>query len=58
MTPVEAEALGGGQAAHMVAALAFPEDVRVDCEDGARLVAQVLGDLVDGVPRRSQVEAA
>jgi hypothetical protein len=46
VSPVAAEALGGGEAAHEVAARSFAEDVRVDREDGVRLVAQVLGDLV------------
>ncbi len=48
MTPAAAELLGGREAAHMVAALPFAEDVRVDREDGAGIVAQVLRDLVHG----------
>lgn len=32
----------------MVTPLPFAEDVRVDLEDGARVVAEVLGDFVDG----------
>lgn len=47
MTPAVAELLGAREATHMIAALPFAEDVRIDREYGAGLVAQVLRDLVD-----------
>ena len=44
------DSLCGGEALDEVASLAFAEDVRVDREDRAGLVAQVLRDFVDGGP--------
>jgi len=42
------EAFGCGEALDEVASVAFAEEVCVDREDGARLVAQVLRYLVHG----------
>ncbi|MDJ1114545.1 hypothetical protein [Microbacterium dauci] len=53
MTPATAELLGGREATHMIAPLTFAEDVRVDREHGAGIVAQVLGDLPARIRRGS-----